>query len=92
MGVENGISSLAGDVSNDSLDSTKVVAVQSTGHFGGDHTLHKERNTEGVHASVEQNIDGTGVGESVVGALGTGNVAGSEFSTGLTDTSEQEAA
>lgn len=37
-------------------------------------------------------IDGTGVGESVVGALGTGNVAGSEFSTGLTDTSEQEAA
>lgn len=47
----------------------QVRRIHGAGHLVGHHALHQERHAEDIHALVDQDLDGGGVGEGVVGAL-----------------------
>lgn len=64
MRVDNSITALAGDVVYGRLKVTEICVVEWTTQASGEgtHTLHGERNTEGVEAMIEKKIKRGGCG------------------------------
>lgn len=85
MHVEDGTGASFRDVADDGLEIAQVGRVQSTGDAGWRDTLHEHGDTEDVHAHVDEDLDGRGVGPDVVGAESTWEDCLSKFCSRLAD-------
>lgn len=92
VGLDHGVLAGVGDVVDDGGEVLQVVRVKIGGEGRLGHALRQEGDAEHVHAQVDERLDGSGVREDIVGAVGARPVALAELSARLRCTQELQAA
>ena len=90
VGVQHRVLASVRDVLDDGGEVGKVVGVERGGHGALGNTLHEEWDAEHVHSHVHERLNSTGVGEDIVGAVGTRDGGCSKLSTRLAGPEEEE--